>query len=280
MDGWVMMKKVFYVLLVLLITSQLSASTTSRTIDIINMWTAGASGSSCPAYYADTNVVFSWDGDHASGTNYGCDNGGTGVAGTNTNLTISTSYGEGGSSNGALIDNVNERLEFADSGDQYIDDDSNQTWCARIYIETAPASSSVFFLEANDGSNTNMLRQYIDTTPNYQCGYKADASNDYAAGTGPTEDDWITVCHSWNGTVPNGDHSAYPGNPGAEDVYDVTEWEEDANEIDTQMTANLTSFMVGEEYGGGADDASGVIYVDQFVIMNGYEQAPPANWLN
>ena len=33
--------------------------------------TSGTAETSCPAYYQDTNVTFSWDGNHDSGVLYG-----------------------------------------------------------------------------------------------------------------------------------------------------------------------------------------------------------------
>jgi hypothetical protein len=230
---------------------------------------------SCPAYALDDNVVFAWNGDHDSGTNYGCSGSAVAVEGTNTSLTITDSYGES-SSNGALCDTVNQNLLWADTGDQYIDDVGPQTICARIYIEAGVTSNGLNFFEGSDGTADNHLKMWLNSSDTTQGRYVGNTNSDFCTGTAATQDDWITVCYSWD--QANGDHSFYPGNPEDEDTYDATEWREETDELGDTMAANMTEFLIGEYRAGGSEDDTATIYVDRIVLMDGYEAAPPTHW--
>lgn len=233
---------------------------------IVNSYQYAVESSPCPAFYQDTNVVYSWDGDHNSGPNYACNNSGTGIAGTNTNLTISTSYGESGS-NGALIDSIDERLEFPDTGDQYINDVGPQTIWLRIYVDALPTSNDIVYFEANHGGTVDYLVMNIAGSNDSQRGeYRGNSVSDTVTGGIPAIDTWIDVAYSWDYTED--DHSTYDG----------SSWTDDLNEGFNAMTGNLTSFMIGEEYSESSDDATGIVWVTQFALMNGWKTAKPANW--
>ena len=262
------MKK--FILLVLLIPAVAwCGELQTQLLNLSSMYNAAGGGASpCPAFYADTNVVFSWDGDHSSGTNYACDHNGNGISGTNSSLTISTSYGESGS-NGALIDYLDEYLSWPDTGDQYIDDAGPQTVWLRINISTNPSTNEVWIFEADDGSNDNAIGVNISTTPSIVGVYRANDVGAQVAATSPGTGSFITVGYTWDAsTVPDGDHAADDSGAG---------WDEDPDELDTSMTGNMTYIRIGELYFENTD-SDGIIYVDRFCIMDGYQASPPTNW--
>jgi len=220
-------------------------------------------GSTCPSWYA--SAVFSWDGDHSSGTNYGCAADGTPVTGTNSNLTITTAYGESGS-NGAHITDVDQYLEFTG----YIDDATPQTLWIRIYISAAPAASVCLFDSYVDGNN--FIRGYVQANLIATGGYNGQSAGEQTATsqTTLTAASWIDIAYSWGTAAgagtPTGDHSYYWGGG----------WQDDDNELGYAMTSTPTEFAIGEHLIGG-DPPGGDDYINitQFALVDGYKASKP-----
>ena len=218
---------------------------------------------SCPDYYADANVTFSWDGDHSSGTKYGCKSDGSTILGTGS-LTPNTSYGESGSY-GLRLDGANHLL-FATSGDAQIDDTIGTIWMRlRIDDDPAPIAEVTLFEGAVDGTVADSIFMKL-ATANMWGIWGDPASSIYAnSGTITTGASFQNVGYSWDCSSTN--HSANPG--------DGT-WDEDAGEISCNL-ANFNQIVIGEnDFDKNAPTS--FIYVDRIVILSTYEAALPTNW--
>ncbi len=216
--------------------------------------------SPCPSFYA--SAIFSWDGDHTSGTNYGCETDGDAVQGTNSGLQIDTDNGESGS-NGALVDSLNEYLTWTDSGDQYIDDDSEQTIWMRVYISEAVDDDTSLFESWIDGENRIIL--LLHSTDTIWGVYEADNTYDSTtAGSFPTGS-WTDIAISWDYTED--DFSAYEANGG---------WVDDTNEGFGTMISDLDDITIGENATNMGPAGTGIfIRITQFAIVSGYKTAVP-----
>ena len=221
----------------------------------------GEAGSPCPSFYNATDVVFSWDGDHTSGTNYGCDSAGTGVAGTNSSLTISTDYGESGS-NAAHYTDSGQYLEWSQTGDQYVDDVGPQTIWMRVYASALPTSDVVFFESVYNTSNYVQIK--VNTAePEFTGYYRAAGVIKGAAGNSVTAA-WVDIAYSWDKT--NQDHSFYNGST----------WEDDNNELLDDMAGDFTAITIGHHTTSSNNfDGGKYINIEQFAIMDGYKTGVP-----
>ena len=227
-------------------------------------------GDTCPAYYADANVTFSWDGDHSWGSKYGCKADGSTILGTGS-LTPSTSYGESGS-NGVSLDGINGII-FATSGDAQINDAIGTIWI-RIIFDNEPDNDVTVFEGAESGDPTDTMyilqKAYDGGEPaelNHQRAYygnseaaSASCSN-YDIPTGSFQ----TVAYSWDRA--NGDHSAHNG----------TAWDDDDDELVVTL-ADFDEIVIGEDNIDKGVPGAGYIYIDRIVIMSTYKAAAPANW--
>ena len=256
------MKKLFLaILLILFLTIGSIYAMSPAFLQMIGGGTGG-----CPPFYNATNVVFSWDGDHDSGTNYACDSAGNPLEGTNTNLTIHTDYGEAGS-NGAYVDTHDENLIWTQTEDQYIDDVGPQTVWLRVFISDVPDTAYAIY-EGNAGSGANYIGIKISSTNANITGiYRGNSAGDQVYGLAPTTGSFINIGYSWNYNTY--DHSVYNG----------SSWDEDANETLNSLTAAIDAIVIGEDV-SEADDAGPGHYtrIDQLVIIDGYEAAIPTGW--
>ena len=223
-------------------------------------------GSSCPSFYNATDVIFSWDGDHDSGTEYACNTAGDALEGTNSNLTIHTDYGESGS-NGANIDATDKYLTWEDSGDQYIDDVGPQTIWMRVYISATPDDYTVLFESVYNADNRLelMIADDLSNFDYYNAGSSpASATHSVLAGS------WIDIAYSWTtpagAGTPTGDHSSWGGST----------WEDNDNELGYAMASNLPNITLGDNLTGANGPGAGkYINVTQFAIVDGYKSAKP-----
>ena len=243
---------------------------------LVNAWAIGPAflsmvgGSNpCPPFYADTNVLFSWDGNHTSGINYGCLADGTPVLGTNNNLGISATYGEIG--NGALLDTLDEYLTFTDSGDTIIDDGGLRTIFIRAKMVSQCTVNGVMF-EAWYDINNYIRIEGTPTTDDVRGLYIGQSNAQSAIGTDAfaTIGTWKDVGYSWTSPAgdetPTGDHSGYKGS-----------FERDTDELGYAFSNNATEFSIGE-YRTNQGPCAEAIYVDKIVIMSGFETPLPTNW--
>lgn len=228
----------------------------------------GGGGSSCPSWYA--SCIFSWDGDHDSGTNYACDSSGNAIEGTNSGLQIDTDNGESGS-NGALIDAVNEYLTWTDSGDQYIDDDAPQTIWMRIYVSESLDNVTSILESTYDGDNKIYMAVHInDETFGYYEGQNDGGSTAYTNAITAALGTWIDVAFSWD--TPAGE-----GTPTGECSANYGGWKEDLNDLGYVMSNNLNDITLGENDAAslGPPGVGKYVRVTQFAIVSGYETACP-----
>ena len=224
----------------------------------------------CPPFYADTNVLFSWNGDHSSGTNYGCKNDGTPVQGTNNNFTISTSYGESGS-NGARLDATDKYLSWVTSGDEYINPDTTGTIWLRVKLSAAVDNNCTVFEATYNDSMNNSLEQRIRTGDpgNITVYYSGGGLADNASGTGTAvKEIWIDIAMSWD--YPGDDLAAWKANQ---------TWEQDQGDTLNAWAGNVDLIVIGEKIGQQGPAGSGkYIDIDRMAIMSGYMTAKPTNW--
>ena len=225
--------------------------------------------SSCPSYYA--SAIWSWNGDHTSGHNYGCTQAGVeDVAETDT-VTTGTDYGEDGSV-GMLLDenSTNQYLAFTQTANQYVNPSSAQTICLRVKISgTMTTSPRVFW----SGNGADFVEMYINTTNNTLVGaYNVTTGTDQTAfGLTPLTGNWYDIAYSWNPNGPpmeDGDHSANPG----DGVWAET-WDPDTDELDDEMTNSMETFRIGT--GDPALGAGLTIYITDFAIVPGYQSSCP-----
>jgi hypothetical protein len=219
--------------------------------------TVAAGGSSCPSFYDATNVIISWDGDHSSGTNYLCESDGDAVAGTNTNLPISTDYGES-SSNGSLHDTIDERLRWTQTADQYFDNEGPQTLWIRAYFTGTTPTNDIVIFEASDESLTFDIKQ--DNAASYIVG--THISNVNAGGSLSATGSWVNIAYSWDTTEQ--DHSVYNGST----------WEDDNNEL-VSTGNDVTEFSLGNYIKAVASEPTEDVQVTQWALMSGYKAGVP-----
>jgi hypothetical protein len=145
-------------------------------------------------------ATFSYNGDHASGTTYGCDSVGAGIAGTNNSLdSISSDY--------ITFNANNENLTFAvDPGEL---DDSEGTICATVYIDAADPGDDLIWESVIDSEN-RIWGRIVGTndTPNFYF----EGQDTYAtvyANAAITGQAWYRICYAWQtGADSGGTHSA------------------------------------------------------------------------
>lgn len=224
-----------------------------------------AGGEPCPSWYA--SAIFSWDGDHPSGTDYGCETDGDAIQGTNSSLEISQSYGETGTY-AAKMDSNDEYLTWVDSGGQYIDVDVAQTICFRAYFSDQAVDGKITYFEAEAETNHYVFMKMSNLNTITYGYYKAGAGQAWATySEGDCTGSWLDVCYSWEAARPDGDSSITINGGGA--------WSEDVDSIDWDMN-DPNDITLGENV-VASDTPDGVeyVYIDHFAILSGYEQSPP-----
>jgi len=99
--------------LVLIFILCFGTANASGVAQVMQYYNAASSPTSCMS----GTYILAWDGDYPSHTEYVCHtSGAVTITGTNTNLTVSSTYGD--SSNGSLHDTADERMTWSQSGDQ------------------------------------------------------------------------------------------------------------------------------------------------------------------
>lgn len=184
---------------------------------------------------------------------------------------ISGTYGETG--NGALLDTLDEYLTWPDSGKAYIDDTGARTIYLRAKMvsecttiqaifEAYYDADNIIFIEATGADDS--LRGSFEGQGNAENAIGADTFN--VVGT------WVDIGYTWDtpageGT-PTGDHAT---------LNDGGTWDPDSNELGYVMADDVSEIQIGErrsQHGGCTE----MIYLNQLVIMSGYQTALPTNW--
>jgi len=229
-----------------------------------HVMSGNTSESSCPSYYA--SAIWSWNGDHDSGHNYGCTQAGVADVAETDNVVTGTDYGMGSGDIGMLIDtNANQYLAFTQTANQYVDPTSPQTICMRVALSGSMTTNVQTFWS---GNSTDQVHMWVQTTTDVLVAEydTTDGPDGEAVGTEVTADTtWQDIAMSWD--QANDNISANPG-----DGVWASTWEEDT-EITSAMTNTLTTFRIGS--GATATGVGVTIYVTDFAIVSGYEQACP-----
>lgn len=221
--------------------------------------------SPCPSFYADANVTFSWDGDYAADHNAACDSGGTKIDDSADAIDTHTNYGESGSVGANML--ADNYLSWADSGEQYIDNEGPQTLYMRIYISAAPAGDVTVFESWYDG--TNHITMEIRAGLKNRAYYTENPDSDQAlAATAIASGAWATIGYTWDRTAL--DHSI---------SYDGTNWTDFLNVTSGTWQAELDDITLGDNNDAGVSPGGAdYIYIDRLVIIDGWKQDIPTNW--
>lgn len=220
----------------------------------------------------DGTYILAWDGDHPDGTNILCHTSGAGtLTGTNTNLTVSTSYGEN-STYGSFHDSADERITWTQTAGQYIDGGTAQTLWFRAYLEGSQ-DIDIWFFETGDADD-NITFKNADLNDYVVAYYKSSdvgGVNSFStSASSPSTATWINVGMSWN---PSNEDLAVYTNLGG--------WfgGRDGADISVPHADDPTSFSLGNEFiSHGTGPASNAVYVDKWMLVSG-QMAPAPPWM-
>ena len=246
------MKRLILPLLCLFVLA--SSSFAWMTLPVVG---GGGGGSSCPPWYADAGVTFSWDGNHDSGNLVGCQDDGTEVTATNNAMDIGTAYSEAGDpSIGARANALGDYLRWA-IGTGEVDMAGAGTLCVRINMAALPSADTVVInaynstdavlIYARTSTNTDLI-SYYNTT---------DGPDDYAIGA-PAATGWKTIAVSWD--KPGDDLSTNPGDNGTW----LSGYEDDLNESLGVHTNDPIQIDIGSTSGAPGTN----IDFDRVAILN------------
>jgi len=226
----------------------------------------GAPSSPCPSWYADANVVLSWDGDYPGSTLTACNSAGTAVVFTSSNADIST-YGENGS-NALKCDDSLEYMSYQQTAGQYVDYTADQTICFKVAMY-GPFDNISYYAYIYDTGGDDRQRYYFSAGEPYDIVDDWDtqsaspvtaAGNDYINAT-----PWQVIAYTWD---ESGDrHATNTGNQGLLAWPDG--WEEDSEALDT-MTDNAMYIFFGTNPAGDPGDTKYYI-IDAWAVVNGYQ---------
>jgi len=223
-----------------------------------------------PPWYADSNVVFSWDARSGS-TAY--NSSGTALTGTLTNGDIVTYQG----SLALRINAADEYIAFAQTGNQYADGTAAQTICVSAYI-TADPDFNVGLWSASAAANNEVMTIQWQSNAQGVFGYwdtlSDTATNNYDTCTGSNcTGAWHTVGYSHD--TPAETPSGQTVNPDSDATW-TDGWDtEDASEVG-DMTNPLTQIWIGNNSTGtnisadGTPGATAIVYVRAVALINGY----------
>ena len=222
----------------------------------------GGSGGSCPPWYADAGVIFSWDGEHDDGHNFGCEADGT-VQEADTDDAVTTTFD---SQVVVQLDNAGtpttpERLLWNQA---YADgSEAAQTICLKVY-STATPTNAIPTWQAGDGNN-DLITNRVNNGPNIKPTFDSQSSAAVTVyDTTRNNDVWENHVFTWNNVGAATACSAlvepYSTHDGA--------WTDGAAIDDT--TTPFTQFIIGDYY-GVLTDAGEYVYISQVAIVTGYK---------
>ncbi len=221
--------------------------------------------SPCPSYYA--SAILSWDGDHTTGTNYGCNTAGDAIEFTNEDtFTISTDYGEGGADKGGFVDGNDTGLTKSQTADQYLDDDGAQTLWIRAYFDGDVAGNTT--IGAGSYATTpaeDIIRLVLSANTKCRSIFVANSNTDTIDSAGAvTFDAWQNVAESWD--YLGGDLS----------VYAAAAWTDSADVLEDAHANKINELVIGtHNTGSGAPGAGNEIWITDWAIVDGYKTACP-----
>jgi hypothetical protein len=213
----------------------------------------------CPSYYAD--AVLSMD--YENGLN-ACNTAGNRLLFADMNSDIGA-YGETGQA--MKIDDDGEYIEFTQDANEYFNSNADQTMCMKIWV-SAQLTNQVSLALLSDSEVDDGIIMYMSTaaSPLIRANYATEGPNVSAEATAIEVAGWRVVSYSWEGgTIPDGDHSA---NPGDEATW-ADGWEDDAGELDTAMTDAITVLAIGGNWGDPG--TTQYYYLDEWALVDGYK---------
>ena len=208
-----------------------------------------------------SGALFTYNGDHSSGTNYGCDSAGASIAGTNNGLdSISADY--------ISFNAVNENLDFlVDASEIDVIDDC--TIYADFYIPTAVGTQVIF--ESYKDADNNLFCEIYDADQ-VRCFFEGNTTVQNAlstlnSGNFATET-WYRIGLSWDAEADAGGTLAVSVNA----VGAATDWEPDTEDIDSWASAP-EEFTIGEK--DCQISPSETIWIRDVIIIDGFEATDP-----
>jgi len=242
-------------------SANIEGVTTTDTIEG-QVVTAGGGGG-CPS----GTDAFAWNGDHESGSDYGCEGATPEQASSNTG-TIHADYGRTG--NGFMFTNPNEYLEWAVTADDKIDDEIGTVWFW-VYTPNGGLLGNNAAFEAYGASADKLWFQVqgVERIRNY---VKHNNTEDsvYPAMT-ITPETWTLVGMSWRASEAGLDLA------GTVNDGDTTYWEAgETLEEDDDLTAFGNAISVtglGEH--NSASTGTDEVWIDDFYILKTYKADYP-----
>jgi hypothetical protein len=216
----------------------------------------------CPSYYAD--AVLSMD--YENGLN-ACNTAGNRLLFADMNSDIGA-YGETGQA--MKIDDSGEYIEFTQDANEYVNPNADQTMCMKIWV-SARLTNQVALSNLRTSDLDEGIQMYMSTdgSPLIKGYYETAGPNVGAGATAIEVAGWRVVSYSWEGgTIPNGDHSANPGDEPTPDDW-PSGWEDDIGDLDTAMTDAITILMIGGAWGNPG--TTQYYYLDEWALVGSYK---------
>jgi len=231
---------------------------------------------SCPPWYADANVIASWNGQGATHNTLYEPDGTPNEADTDTATTADI----GGGVIAIVLDDAVSGLEVLRwSGDLYFDGAADQTICLKVQfngdVPHDGTNDIVRLFDAGDGTDDSVFICNDAGGQDRMLGYffAQGAGSQSAYGATLALNTPITIAYSWDmGDSCNTDceHSANPGDEPTPDDW-PSGWEEDVDAIDTAMTTASARLDLGNTQPATCADADESIYILQMALVNGYQ---------
>jgi len=256
------MKKYFTVIAILLLPCVAAAVSVQQMHQ--GVIARKSAGNTCPSYYNSANVVLSWNGNHESGTNYGCDSSGAALQFTATAGAEIDDYLDSDSSNEMRIDADEENIYLDTTANQYMDVDSAQTVCIRIQQAATISTNMTLFRGEKNGSLAARLRLLTNDT--VLGVYDAGTVQTVGIGT-VTDDTWWTVAYSWD---PFDDPTV--GTHATDVTSTGSSWETGSQELAAACDYDVETIIIGN-----ADEAAPGqnVYISDFAVLSGYQTTCP-----
>ena len=211
--------------------------------------------------------TFYWDGDHPSGTDYGCVSGTTLQAaetdGTNTvNSDYNHTTGDGSYANSVDVDEADASLKFATSGIFDIEEGSLSFW---MYPEASTGDTHIFSSGNETYAFNNRLHIYYDQFSNLKVYWESGdgGRTDLTCGIDPVDGQWNHIKLQWSHAATTLRVSSDGGN----------NWTTNSSATTAAGTTN-TYFWIGNEASHGTDynEFSDTFHIDDVQIWTSYNE--------
>ena len=229
----------------------------------------GPSGTLCPPFYADSNVVLSWWAENGGDTGYACDSAGNQVTVTENGTVDIGSYGSPALASMRITDgdlNTNY-LSISQTAGQYMSMGSNdQVICLKYYTTDADITQSVYLFTGFDSEGDDGLHIYLNAGEYLSCQWRSEGGNTSMNESSLVKDSWATMACTWN--YVDGSSDFLGANPG--DLSPWTNgWDQINQAIGTQGE-DIENIYIGPRYGSDGDSGDDYIVRQWVIIDNTY----------